>query len=329
MHACFVRSAQEEATLGRIVLTSVTRRTLIKGTAAGALMTTLGGATHAFAEDDKPTISVGSRYFTEQMILGEMVSLLLEDAGYPVNRTLGLGGTAIIMEAIENSEIDISVEYTGTGLIAILEMDIPEVNDDESLEDKVYDIVKREYEEQLDLIWLEPWGFNNTYAMAVSKETAEKYDLKTTSDLEAHADEMTLGTDLEFPVRDDGLPGFENAYGFGFGDVKPGDAGIMYQAVAEGEVDVITAYTTDGRIPALDLVILEDDKGFFPPYYMCPVIRKDTLEANPEVGDVLNKAHNQFTEDDMASANYEVDENGAEPEDVARALLEEKGLIGS
>lgn len=311
-------------------MTSVTRRTLIKGTAAGAMLATLGGATHAFAADgDKPTIGVGSRYFTEQMILGEMVSLLLEDAGYPVERTLGLGGTAIIMEAIEAGEIDISVEYTGTGLIAILEMDIPEVDGDESLQDKVYDIVKREYEEQLDLIWLEPWGFNNTYAMAVSQETAEKYDLTTTSDLEEHAGDMTLGTDLEFPIREDGLPGFEAAYGFGFGDVSPGDAGIMYQAVANGDVDVITAYTTDGRIPALDLVVLEDDKGFFPPYYMCPVIRKDTLEEHPEIADVLNKAHNQFTEDDMATVNYEVDENGAEPIDVARALLEDKGLIGS
>ncbi|HWV24186.1 MAG TPA: glycine betaine ABC transporter substrate-binding protein [Thermomicrobiales bacterium] len=313
-------------------MTSLNRRTLIKSSAAGAVIATLAGTPSVFADDgDKPTIGVGSRYFTEQMILGEMVSLVLEDAGYHVKRTLGLGGTAIVMEAIESGEIDISVEYTGTGLVAILEMDLPTVDedDDKSLEEQVYDIVKREYEEQLDLIWLDPWGFNNTYAMAVSKDTAEKYDLKTTSDLEAHAGDMTLGTDLEFPLRDDGLPGFEEAYGFSFGDVKPGDAGIMYQAVANGDVDVITAYTTDGRIPALDLVVLEDDKGFFPPYYMCPVIRKDTLDANPEVGEALNRLHNQFTESDMQAMNYDVDENGMEPIDVARPVLEEKGLIES
>src|SRR5699024_7117088 len=116
----------------------VTRRTILKGTTAAAIAAALGTGTHVYAEsDDKSTIGVGSRYFTEQMILGEMVALVLEDAGYPVERTFGLGGTAIVMEAIEAGEIDISVEYTGTGLVAILEMDIPEVEEGESIEDKV------------------------------------------------------------------------------------------------------------------------------------------------------------------------------------------------
>lgn len=316
---------------------------MIKSTAAGAALAALAGITPVGAEDgDKPTIRVGSKNFTEQILMSEIVALMLEDAGYPVERTFGLGGTAVIMEAIQNDDIDIFVEYTGTGLMAVLGMDLPEVDGESgdtaspeatpatsALADKVYEIVKQEYDAQLDLTWLDVWGFNNTYAMAVTRDTAEEHGLTTTSDLEAVAGDMTLGTDLEFPLREDGLPGFEEAYGFGFGDVKSGDPGLMYQAVANGDVDVITAYTTDGRIPAMDLVVLEDDKGFFPPYYAAPVIRNDTLGENPEIADILNTLHNQFSEDDMAAMNYEIDENGAETADAARPVLEEKGLISS
>jgi glycine betaine/choline ABC-type transport system substrate-binding protein len=172
-------------------------------------------------------------------------------------------------------------------------------------------------------------GWNNTYALAVSREFSEEHGITKTSELEPLAGDLNLGTDLEFQVRDDGLPGLVETYGFEFGDVTPGDPGLMYQAVAEGEVDVITAYTTDGRIPALDLVVLEDDKGFFPPYYAAPVVRNEILEENPEIADVLNELSDQFTDEEIQSLNYEVDENGAEAQDVARGILEEKGLIGS
>lgn len=293
------------------------------------------------AQDDKPTIVVGSKNFTEQILMSEMVALLLEDAGYPVERQFGLGGTAVIMEAITNGDIDMFVEYTGTGLIAVLGEDIPTVEgtpattngaatpEASGLPQQVYDIVKAGYKEQFDLIWLEDWGFNNTYAMAVTQETAEEYDLETTSDLEAVAGEMTLGTDLEFPLREDGLIGFERVYGFGFGDVQSGDPGLMYAALDQGEVDVITAYTTDGRIPALDLVVLEDDLDFFPPYYTAPVIRAEVLEANPEIADILNQLGDQVTEDEMADMNYQVDEEGMEAREVARAFLETEDFIGS
>lgn len=293
------------------------------------------------AQDEGSTIVVGSKNFTEQILMSEMVALMLEDAGYTVERQFGLGGTAVIMEAINNGDIDIFVEYTGTGLIAVLGEELPTAEataaptDDAAtpeaagLPEQVFEIVKAGYEEQFDLIWLEDWGFNNTYAMTVTQETAEEYDLETTSDLEAVAGDMTLGTDLEFPLREDGLIGFEREYGFGFGDVQSGDPGLMYQALDQGEVDVITAYTTDGRIPALDLVVLEDDLDFFPPYYTSPVIRGDVLDANPEIAGVLNQLEDQITEDEMADLNYQVDEEGMEPGEVARPFLEEKGLIGS
>lgn len=307
------------------------RQFVLAGTAAGAAAA-MGGPLAAFAQDgDKPTLRVGSKNFTEQFVMNGIVALKLEDAGYPVERNFGLGGTAVLMEAVFSDQIDVFMEYTGTGYMAMLNLELPTEDelDGQSIEDYVYEKTKDGYQEEFDLTWLDTWGYNNTYAIAVSQETAEKYDLKTTSDLEAHAGEMTLGTDLEFQNRDDGLPGFIEAYGFEFGDVSPGDPGLMYQAVAENQVDAITAYTTDGRIPALDLVVLEDDKGFFPPYYAAPVVRNEILDANPEIADILNELGGQFSDEDMQQMNYEVDENGEEPEDVARKMLEEKGLIGS
>lgn len=325
-------------------MSHMTRRNFIAiASGTGLALTSLGSvATTAFAQDDdKPTIKVGSKNFTEQMLMSEIVSLTLEDAGYPVERTFGLGGTAVVMEAIESSNIDAFVEYTGTGLMAVLGAELPTVDSaatpeesaaatptGSSLSDQVYDIVKKRYDEELGLTWLDVWGFNNTYAMTVTRETADEYGLKTTSDLESVAGDMTLGTDLEFPLREDGLPGFEATYGFGFGDVKSGDPGLMYTAVDQGDVDVITAYTTDGRIQSLNLVILEDDLGFFPPYYAAPVIRNEVLEQHPEIADVLNRLGGQFTEDDMAGMNFEIDENGLEIAEAARPVLEAKGLIG-
>jgi glycine betaine/choline ABC-type transport system substrate-binding protein len=252
-------------------MTHLSRRKLVlTGTAAGAAIATLGGSAAVFAQGgDKPTIRVGSKNFTEQFIMNELVAIKLEDAGYPVERNFGLGGTAVLMEAVFADQIDVFMEYSGTGLIAMLQQDLPEVteDDDTTMADEVYRLAKEGYDQEYDLTWLDVWGWNNTYALAVSRETAGEHGLEKISDLEPIAGDLTLGSDLEFPVRDDGLPGLVETYGFEFGDVSPGDPGLMYQAVAEGDLDVITAYTTDGRIPALDLVVLEDDKGFFPPYY--------------------------------------------------------------
>jgi glycine betaine/choline ABC-type transport system substrate-binding protein len=301
----------------------------------GLILGSIGAV--AAQDDDKPTIVVGSKNFTEQILMSELVAVTLEDAGYDVERQFGLGGTAVIHQAIWEGEIDIFVEYTGTALVAVLGMDVPSGDSGEgdaatavaSVADETYRIVKDEYAEQWNIAWMDHFGFNNTYAMTVTADTADELDLQTASDLEPHAGDMTLGTDQEFPVRDDGLPGFEEAYGFGFGDVQAGDPGLMYAAVDNGDVDVITAYTTDGRIPALDLVVLEDDKGFFPPYYPAPVVRQELLDEDPEIADVLNRLGGAITEDQMAEMNYQVDEEGRSTEDVAREFLEEQGIIGA
>ena len=308
--------------------------------ALGMMLASMAGvASVAAQDDDKPTITVGSKDFTESIILAHMVSLLLEDAGYEVEEQINLGGTAVVHQALVNDEIDVYVEYTGTGLLAILGMELPAAAADGATpsasaspaaagQDQVYEIVKSEYAEQFGITWLQPWGFNNTYAIAVSQETAEEYDLQTISDLEGVAGELTLGATQEFLVRPDGLPGLTDLYGIEFGDAQGLDPGLVYAALEQGDVDVITATATDGRIPAQNLVVLEDDKNFFPPYFAAPVVDSELLEQNPEIADILNQLAGTIDDDTMADLNYRVDEGGEQPRDVARSYLEEQGLIG-
>ncbi len=291
----------------------------------GMMLASMSGI--AAQDDDKPTVSVGSKNFTEQIILGEMLSLMLEDKGYDVDRNLNLGGLAVVHESLVNGELDVYVEYTGTGLVAVLGEDVPTAEGDESVSDLVYEQVSEAYREQFDLVWLDELGFNNTYALAVTQETADKYDLEKVSDLQGVAGELTLGTDPEVLVREDGIPGLEEAYDFAFGDAIAMDSGLMYQAVASGDVDIITAFTTDGRIASLDLVLLEDDLSFFPPYYAAPVVRQELLDEHPEIEAVLNQLAGTIDDEAMADMNFQVDEQGAEPRDVARDFLVEQGVI--
>lgn len=289
------------------------------------------------AQDEKPTVTIGSKDFTESILLAEIVGVLLEDNGYDVELQTNLGGTAVVHQALVNGEVDIYVEYTGTGLLAILGMELPEAARDGATpassgdvvgQDQVYDIVKSEYQEQFGIAWLEPWGFNNTYAIAVTRETAEEHDLQTISDLEAVAGDMTLGATQEFLVRPDGLPGLTELYGIDFGGEQGLDPGLVYAALENGDVDVITATATDGRIPALDLVVLEDDKNFFPPYYAAPVVNADLLEQYPELEEILNQLAGEIDNETMQQLNAQVDEEGKEESEVARNFLEGRGLIG-
>ncbi len=288
-----------------------------------------GAAGASVAQDDnKPTVVVGSKNYTESILQGEIVAQLLEANGYEVERQFDLGGTGVVFSALQSGEVDTFVEWTGTALSAVLELPVPEGDTREDVSAATYDLAKAEYEAQFGITWLAHWGYNNTYAMTVTQETADELGLEKTSDLAPYAADMTLGTDQEFPVRADGLPGFEEAYGIEFGDVTPGDQGLMYGAVANGDVDVITAYTTDGRIAALDLVVLEDDLGFFPPYNPAPIFQQEFLDENPEVAEILNQLDGAFTESEIAALNYQVDEEGAVPADVVTAFLTEKGLLG-
>lgn len=308
----------------------LTRRTFLTASSSAIALAALG-AKPALADSDKPKIGIGSKNFTESIIVGEIIALLLEDNGYEVERQLNLGGTLIAHEAMVSGDIDTYVEYTGTGLLAILGEELPDRDDDTagSLADQVYDIVAERYPEEFDVKWLEPWGFNNTYALAMRREQAEELGVTAISDLQEHTGDLVVGAPQETLVREDGLPGLEKVYGLDFQDAVGLEPGLMYQAVDEGDVDVITAFATDSRIQSMDLVLLEDDKEFYPPYHAAPVIRQDLLEAAPEVEDILNQLADALDDARMTELNYLADEEGQETIDVARQFLEEEGLIGS
>ncbi|HEY8446082.1 MAG TPA: glycine betaine ABC transporter substrate-binding protein [Thermomicrobiales bacterium] len=302
-----------------------------------ALGMALVPATGGQAQGEKPTVAIGSKDFTEQVLVNEMMAQLLEDAGYQVDRKLNLGGTALVHEALVSGEIDLYVEYTGTGLLAILNLEIPDVSGTPTaggtptattLEDTVYEIVKNEYKEQFNLVWLEPLGFNNTYALAMRQEHAEELGVTKISDLIGKSNDLVFGGTQEFLVRPDGLPGLTATYeGLEFGEERGMDPGLLYQALDNGDVDVISAFATDGRIPALGLVTLEDDRGFFPPYFAAPVVRQELLDQDPAIADVLNKLAGQIDDQTMAQLNLQVDQERKEPQDVVRAFLQERGLI--
>jgi osmoprotectant transport system substrate-binding protein len=193
--------------------------------------------------------------------------------------------------------------------------------------DAIYDIVAAEYQSQFNLVWLQPWGFNNTYVLAIRQDTADQLGITKTSELVGQEGDLTFGATQEFLIRPDGLPGLEAAYGLDFSDEVGLDPGLVYSALDEGDVDIISAFATDGRIPQLGLVTLEDDLGFFPPYFAAPVVRQELLDESPEVADVLNVMAGRIDNATMANLNAEVDVNGVEAIEVARGYLQAQDLL--
>jgi len=270
------------------------------------------------------TITIGSKRFTEQYILGHMVAELIErNTPYKVIRKVGLGGTAICHEALVKGDIQIYVEYTGTGLLAILKMSwTPGTSPDQ-----IYQIVKDEYEKRWGITWLSPLGFSNTYCLAMRKDLAEALKVKKISDLAPYADKLRFGGTAEFETRPDGYPGLTQTYGFTFREYVAMDPGLMYIACAQGEVDVISAFSTDARIAAYNLTVLEDDKLFFPPYHACILVRNDLLAKAPELKTLLTKLAGKIDDATMTNLNYQVDVEKKDPSQVAREFLEKIGLI--
>ena len=268
------------------------------------------------------TVRIGSKNFTEQLILGELMAQMIKaHTDLTVDRRFNLGGTMICHEALTAGEIDLYAEYTGTGLVTVLKRPV------ESDAEKVFNIVRTDYKRQFNLEWLEPFGFNNTYALTVRKSDVRDKGWRTISDLATSADTLRAGFTAEFSERSDGYPGVRSAYSFGFADVHDLEPSLMYQALAKGEVDVICAFTTDGRIAAYDLQPLADNRRFFPPYFAAPVIRSAFLQGHPEVRSVLARLAGVLNDATMQRLNYEVDEKGHRPEDVAREFLGEQGLL--
>lgn len=268
------------------------------------------------------TIKVGSKNFTEEFILGELYAQLLENNGFKVDRKLNLGATPIAHQALINNEIDLYPEYTSTGLLEVLKA-APQTD-----RQAIFNTVKSEYEKQFQLTWLEPAPFNNTNTFAMTKARATELGIATYSDLAAKAGDLVLGGPPEFLEREDTKNLMEAYGGFDFKEVRQLDPGLRYQALLDGQIDVVVAFGTDGQIGGYDLLALKDDKNFYPPYQVAPVIRQDTLQANQNIATVLNALAPKLDDTTMAKLNWMVDgPDKQEPADVAKQFLTDQGML--
>ncbi|MGH7564511.1 MAG: glycine betaine ABC transporter substrate-binding protein [Gemmatimonadota bacterium] len=266
-----------------------------------------------FACGTGDAVVIGSKNFIEQNVLGEILAQELEARGIPVERRFHLGGTFVCHSALVGGEIDLYPEYTGTALTAILER--PPIQDPE----RVYREVSEAYAERWNLVWGPPLGFENTFALVVRRADADSSGLETISDLGPVAGEMTAGFGPEFMAREDGYPGLRRTYGFDFGQIRQMDLGLMYRALAEHEIDVAVANSTDGRIDAMDLVVLDDDRRYFPPYEAAPVARREALERHPGLGEALADLGGALDAHAMRALNRQVAVLGRDLGDVVRA----------
>ncbi|WP_043931681.1 ABC transporter permease/substrate-binding protein [Bacillus sp. EB01] len=267
-------------------------------------------------------ITIGSKNFAESIILGNMLADLVEsNTDLQVERKLNLGGTQVAHSALKTGDIDAYVEYTGTALVSMLKK--PVTNDPE----EAFSTVKKDFSEQYGIATLDQLGFNNTYALAVTQETADKYGIETFSDLAKVSPELTSGTTIEFTNRPDGLPGLLKAYNMEFANSKAVDGGLRYTAMKSGETHVIDAFATDGLLEEFNLKVLKDDKGFFPPYYAVPMVREDILKEHPELREALNSLAGKLDDETMRKLNFKVDSLDQSPAKVAKEFLTEQGLI--
>lgn len=269
----------------------------------------------------KDTIVVGSKNFNEQLILGDMISSLIEaKTDYKVERKLNLGGTAVVFSAMQSKDVDLYVEYTGTGLVNILKK--PSITDPT----KVYDVVKKDFAKNYGIEVMKPLGFNNTYVIGVKKDFAIKNNLNTISDLAKISSNLNAGFTMEFANRSDGYLGVQKAYNLNFKDVKGIDAGLRYTALKNNETSVLDAFATDGLLKKFDLKLLKDDKNFFPPYYAIPIVRAETLKKYPKIKPVLQLLEGKINDEVMRDLNYRVD-NGEDSRKVAEDFLRSQKLI--
>jgi glycine betaine/choline ABC-type transport system substrate-binding protein len=286
--------------------------------AAVALLAWISGCAR---EVDGP-IRVGSKNFTESIILGELIAQSLEDAGCRVERMLNIGGTFVADRAIRTGDLDVYPEYSGTALTAIL--------DHQPLRDRdaVLRLIRSAYEAQ-DLVWGPELGFENTFAMIVRRSDAERFSLRTIGDLKSVEDLFQPGFGYEFVERQDGWQGLLDAYNLRFSK-RPVtmDLGLTYRAVAEGKIDLIAGNSTDGLIERLDLVVLEDDLDYFPPYDAAIVQRRDLLQRCEAAPEALDALRNSIDEAAMRRMNFAVDGDRRSPAEVVREFRQSRGVNG-
>ena len=296
----------------------VTRRQIFLGAAAflSALLAQCGPPRNQ-------TIVIGSKNFSEQALLGEILAQRLETkTKLHVERRFYLAGTYICQQALLAGRIDMYVEYTGTALTAVLKDPI------QGDRDKVFARVRNEYGQRFHLAVLPPLGFDNTFAIVIRGEDARRLHLKTISDAASDAPNWRAGFGYEFMERPDGYEGLTQTYGLRFAaPPRILDLGLLYRALLDKEVDLVAGNSTDGLLSARDLVILEDDKQYFPPYEAVPIIREDTLSKHPEVRSAIAELAGKISNAEMSRMNYEVDGEHRDITDVAREFLGSKGLL--
>ena len=295
------------------------------GLAACGNVGSSGSGPSAEDEGSGPTITVGSKNFTEQYVLGELYAQALEAKGFNVEKKLDLGSAAIADKALQNGQIDMYPEYTGTSLVEIFKQeeqpDTPEAT---------YEKAKQLYTERdpADMM-LTPAPFNNNYGIFVRKDVAGEYDLKTIADLAEVSPKLAFVVFSEFKNREDGYPNMQKNYpAFDFGDfvIVNSIGGPIYQGVLQGEGDAGVGFTTDSQLASDELVVMEDPKSIWPFYNPAPVVRSDVLEQNPKMEEVLNSVSETLDADTMRQLNAQVDIEQEDPEDVAAEHLEDEGI---
>ena len=280
------------------------------------------GAYFSLNSKKDKTINIATKPMTEGYILGQMLTELIEqDTDLKVNMTTGVGGgTSNIHPAMLKGEFDLYPEYTGTSWEAVLKKE-------GSYDESKFDELQKEYKEKYNLEYVNLYGFNNTYGLAVNRDIAEKYNLKTYSDLATVSNNLIFGAEYDFFEREDGYKELQKVYNVDFKKKIDMDIGLKYQAMKDKKIDVMVIFTTDGQLAISDVVVLEDDKKMYPSYRAGTVVRSEILSKYPELKPVLEKLNNILDDKTMADLNYQVESEGKKPEDVAREYLQEKGLL--
>lgn len=313
-HAAVLHALVPHATMPRATASAIPRP-------AGPFPADAIPGDEAPAQASTRPVVVASKPFGESYLLAEMFAQLLEARGLRAERRLGLGATEIAFAALRRGAIDVYPEYTGTGLLAILH------EQPSSDARAVYATVAREFRDRYDVRWLPPLGFQNTYAIAVRRETAERQGVRTLTDLARVGPTLRAGLTPDFIGRADGLPGLGRAYGLRFREVRALLPAVKYQALAAGEVDVIDGYATDGLIARYDLVVLKDDRAFFPPYEAAAVVAPGFAERQPAAVAALIELSGRLNEATMRGLNRRVEVDGEPVARVAAAALGDLGLL--
>lgn len=295
------------------------KRIIILITCIGVILT--GCSSNNTAE--KGIVKIATKPMSEQLVLGEMLKLLIEnETELEVELTHGIGGgTSNIHPALLEGEFDLYPEYTGTAWNYVLKK--TEFPSDEELEKEL----RKEYNEEYDLSWVGMYGFNNMYGLVIRKEIADKYNIKTYSDLASVANELSFGAEYDFFEREDGYDALCETYGFDFASEVDLDIGLKYQALDNKQIDVMVVFTTDGQLSKAEASLLEDDQHFYETYYIGSVVRNDTLEKYPELENVLLQLDNLISDSEMAEMNYQIEVENQDEKEVAKQFLLSKGLL--